>query len=919
MPVNIVRTPHEEKMWRQAKEAAAREGHAGDYAYITGTYERIRARVGGKKGKGAYREHMREGKHGRLVLKAQLREQGVAMNPQDRDEMADVLMRENGVVEPETEEPQGTTDRPQPGMIRRYDKHGRRTRAVINPQAHERPMVYSRRGERSPDAQAELRRRGTEVPSGGVSGQKVYDYLRPNYPRETLGWVTGQDWHFSPKVQLADVHMERRPGGRDMAKVESMAEAARQGKRFEPIVLCADKNGLYVADGYHRLLAYRKAGLKTIAAYVADGGPTNVLPAMHRRKINKSLGDPPTVLRAPERYKGDIDLFLAGSCTERRWRHEVEQEIVRAGVHAIIADPERDDFPDEGTAEYSEQVQWEREHLGRARVVAFWLDAEKPTSYASRVELGSAVARGQKIVLGMSADFPGRPYIETYAGVRAHTDLMDFTGAIIAALEKPQGWREQYSRHRRARAEILRQAAEPVRKSLALPVAHLAKGRGFGHAWSDDIVLDAVEHYRELLARVHPQVAIRKLRDGFAYEDDAGKHRASYPWLRDYLRTDRNADDTLMAEAFVLCLVRENLPVPDVDIAGHNAIKMAELARASVERMGEELKDAGPTRVHPEGRGHPEPVLRKSIDITVQAGAPLQKIQRVLQGAGFHAATDDESPGGLWVGTHNDRVFVMPERGGKILVQSFAGRSQKALRVQKKIARTLAEAFGARAIYTNPTLDGPPVVLKSARNTDGRYIRPKGAAHRRRKGWNPNPRVALRRRPHPSAMPGEAGHTLASPMAESSMQVMHAITASKRRDPREGDWGFDPLKNLPGNTAEPKPIGKPSIFVYKSDPQIQQAVSDYGALIEHGKSPSAAIQTIAQRFPWVLEYDTPRGKDWWAAVRRANLPYPPAFDLEIDPDANARMRPKQAVFWREDLANLGQGIGAPTGSGGAGR
>ena len=649
MPANIVRTPREERLWREAKEAAEREGHAGDYAYITGTYERLRSRVGGAKGKDAYRERMRTGETGRLVLKAQLREQGVAMNPQDRDKMADALMRENGVIDPETEEPQGESDNPQPGMVRRYDKHGRRTRAVINPQAHERSMVYSRRGERSPEAQAELRRRGTEVPSDGVMGQRVYDYLRQNYPKDTLDWVIGQDWHFHPKMQLSRIHMERRPGGRDMEKVESMTEAVRAGKRFEPIVLCAGRDGPHVADGYHRLLAYRRAGLKTIAAYMADGGPTDVLPEMHRRKLNKSLGDPPTVLRAPERYKGDIDLFLAGSCTERKWRHEVEMEIERAGVHAIIADPERDDFPDEGAKEYGAQVAWEREYLGRARVVAFWLDASKPTSYASRVEIGAAVARDQKIVLGMSPDFPGRPYIETYAGVKAHTDLMGFTGAIIA------------------------------------------------------------------------------------------------------------------------------------------------------------------------------------------------------------------------------------------------------------------------------TLGGGRKVEKSARNTDGRYIRPRGAAHRRRKGWNPNPRVALRSRPHGSAMPGEAGHTLASPMAESSMQVMHAITASKRRDPREGDWGFDPLKNLPGNTTEPRPIGKPSVFVYKSDPQIQQALSDYKALLEDGKRPSTATHLLSQRFPWVLEYDTPRGRDWWAAVRRSDLPYPPAFDLEIDPDDNGRPRPRKAVFWREDLANLGQGIASQTGSGGAGR
>ena len=67
MPANVVHSKHEEKEWKQAKEAAEREGHEGDYAYIMGVYERLRSRVGGTKGKDAYREDMHRGVRGELV------------------------------------------------------------------------------------------------------------------------------------------------------------------------------------------------------------------------------------------------------------------------------------------------------------------------------------------------------------------------------------------------------------------------------------------------------------------------------------------------------------------------------------------------------------------------------------------------------------------------------------------------------------------------------------------------------------------------------------------------------------------------------------------------------------------------------------------------------------------------------------
>lgn len=46
-PSGLVRTPREERLWKEAKRAAEREGRGGDYAYITGIFKRMRDRTGG--------------------------------------------------------------------------------------------------------------------------------------------------------------------------------------------------------------------------------------------------------------------------------------------------------------------------------------------------------------------------------------------------------------------------------------------------------------------------------------------------------------------------------------------------------------------------------------------------------------------------------------------------------------------------------------------------------------------------------------------------------------------------------------------------------------------------------------------------------------------------------------------------------
>lgn len=144
-----------------------------------------------------------------------------------------------------------------------------------------------------------------------VDADIVYDYLRDNYPASVLGWVKQATWRSAPSVPLTEIKMDHRPGARDPDKVAGIADAIASGKKMDPVVLVDTGEDRYeIADGYHRTLAFRKAGRTSIPAYVGSGvgmhGPWEK--AMHDAKLN----------RAPELYERPVphvhDL-RAGICT----------------------------------------------------------------------------------------------------------------------------------------------------------------------------------------------------------------------------------------------------------------------------------------------------------------------------------------------------------------------------------------------------------------------------------------------------------------------------------------------------------------------------------------------------------------------------------------------------------------------------
>lgn len=123
----------------------------------------------------------------------------------------------------------------------------------------------------------------------------VHSALSKNYPDDTLGWVKDAEWSGPTQVSLDDIQMDRRPGGRDQAKVSGIASgiAAGSAGAVAPVVLVKTPGTekLKVADGYHRTLAHKRLNHKTVPAYVGhvdeDTGPWDT--EMHDKKLNRSV------------------------------------------------------------------------------------------------------------------------------------------------------------------------------------------------------------------------------------------------------------------------------------------------------------------------------------------------------------------------------------------------------------------------------------------------------------------------------------------------------------------------------------------------------------------------------------------------------------------------------------------------------
>ena len=124
------------------------------------------------------------------------------------------------------------------------------------------------------------------------------------------------------------------------------------------------------------------------------------------------------------------DIFLAGSTTGRPdWQARAIDLIAASAPDLTVANPRpRRAIPRRRRAilgrhrailgrhraipSYRRQararITWEHDHLMRARLVLFWLTADRDVRPLDLLELGAALGRGQDIVIGADPDSPHR-------------------------------------------------------------------------------------------------------------------------------------------------------------------------------------------------------------------------------------------------------------------------------------------------------------------------------------------------------------------------------------------------------------------------------------------------------------------------------------------------------------------------------
>ena len=103
------------------------------------------------------------------------------------------------------------------------------------------------------------------------------------------------------------------------------------------------------------------------------------------------------------------DIFLAGSITGRPdWQARAIELIAASAPDLTVANPRPRRAIPSYRREARARIAWEHDHLMRARLVLFWLTADRDVRPLDLLELGAALGRGQDIVIGVDPDSPHR-------------------------------------------------------------------------------------------------------------------------------------------------------------------------------------------------------------------------------------------------------------------------------------------------------------------------------------------------------------------------------------------------------------------------------------------------------------------------------------------------------------------------------
>jgi len=152
-----------------------------------------------------------------------------------------------------------------------------------------------------------LAKRAQPLPRRHLStADDVKRQLSADYPENTLGWISNQDWSGPKEIPLSNVNFTNRKKWNAWHEPQRVAKFARriakrskQGRRIKPVVLVdtpdSDKNrDLMIVDGHHRSLAYQKLN-KPVWGYVGRTskveGPWDELHAKQRAVEGRTTTD----------------------------------------------------------------------------------------------------------------------------------------------------------------------------------------------------------------------------------------------------------------------------------------------------------------------------------------------------------------------------------------------------------------------------------------------------------------------------------------------------------------------------------------------------------------------------------------------------------------------------------------------------
>lgn len=124
------------------------------------------------------------------------------------------------------------------------------------------------------------------------------------------------------------------------------------------------------------------------------------------------------------------DIFLAGgisNCPD--WQAEAIKHLDHTGLY--VANPRRPTGLEKTGKQASAQIAWERLALDKAKVTLFWFPKESICPI-TLFELGMALGRGKKIVVGVHPEYPRRFDVEEQCVLSGHDTFYLNVRATVA-------------------------------------------------------------------------------------------------------------------------------------------------------------------------------------------------------------------------------------------------------------------------------------------------------------------------------------------------------------------------------------------------------------------------------------------------------------------------------------------------------